>query len=92
MEFEYDPLKSIANEDKHGISFSEAESLWLDEWRLSVELAYRGEQRHLLIAHYGGTLWSAIYTLRNDAIRIISVRHSTRNEVSLYDRCKNSYI
>ena len=30
MEFEFDPAKSAANKDKHGIDFVEAQALWLD--------------------------------------------------------------
>jgi uncharacterized DUF497 family protein len=59
---------------------------------LEVELEHKGEQRYLLIAHYHGSLWSAIYTTRDEAVRIISVRRATRNEVSFYDRCKNDHF
>lgn len=91
MEFEFDQRKSEINENKHGINFIEAQDLWLDEYRMTVELKHKGEQRHLLIAHYGGGLWSAVFTLRNEVVRIISVRRSTKGEVSFYDKCKNSY-
>ena len=89
LEFEFDRSKSDANEDRHGIDFIDAQNLWDDESRLEVELDHKGEQRFLLIAHYGAGLWSAIFVKRGKRVRLISVRRATRNEASIYDRCKN---
>jgi uncharacterized DUF497 family protein len=58
---------------------------------MEVELEHKGEQRYLLIAHYGNSLWSAVYAMRGETVRIISVRRATKSEVSFYDRCKNDY-
>ena len=89
--FEFDQNKSDANEDKHGIGFVEAQELWQDEYRLVAKLEHKGEQRYLLIAHYCGSLWSAIYTMRIETVRIISVRKATNSEVSFYEKSKNDY-
>ena len=91
MQFEFDLNKSNANEGKHGISFSEAQDLWCDEYRMVAELEHKGEQRYLLIANYGGSIWSAIYIMKNENVRIISVRRATKSEVSFYDKSKNSH-
>ena len=91
MYFEYDPRKSSSNADKHGIDFEEAQELWNDEWRLTARIKRKGEARRLLIARHAGSLWTAIYVHRDEAIRIISVRRSTSEEVSYYDRCRNDY-
>ncbi|WP_172136299.1 BrnT family toxin [Adlercreutzia sp. ZJ473] len=89
MAFEYDPNKSAANKEKHGIDFEEAQGLWDDEWRMATAVQYRGERRELLIAHYAGSCWTAIYTMRGERIRIISVRRATQKEVAYYDRKRN---
>lgn len=34
MEFEYDPLKSQSNEEKHSVDFDAAKVLWSDEDRI----------------------------------------------------------
>lgn len=86
MTFEYDLYKSNANLDKHGIDFEEAQELWTDEWRLVTVVEHKGERRELLIAHYAGRCWAAIYTMREEKIRIISVRRATKKEVAYYDR------
>jgi uncharacterized protein len=58
--------------------------LWLDEGRIEIEARTIGESRKLLIAMINDEVWSAIFTLRNNAIRIISVRKSRQNEKEIY--------
>ena len=91
MQFEYDPNKSRMNSEKHGIDFEEAQELWNDEWRLTAKIKRKGEERRLLIARYSSSTWTAIYVVRDDAVRIISVRRSTKEEVRHYDRCRYDY-
>jgi uncharacterized protein len=85
MQFEWDPQKSIANKEKHGIEFDTAKRLWSDENRVEINAAHPVEDRWILIGKKGDKLWTAIYTLRGSAIRIISVRRSREKEVDLYD-------
>ena len=84
MIFEFDPGKSAANKQKHGIDFIEAQSLWFDYRRVEISAHTAGEQRKILIAQLNDDIWSAIFTLRNDAIRLISVRKSRDNEKKIY--------
>lgn len=84
MEFEYDSNKSKANKQKHGIDFEEAKILWNDVRRVEIEARTIGEPRKLLIAEKESDIWSAIFTLRNKKIRIISVRKSRKNEKEIY--------
>jgi len=84
MKFEFDPNKSASNKIKHGIDFEEAQALWLDLRRIEIEARTIGESRNLLIAMFRDEIWSAIFTLRKDAIRIISVRKSRKNEKEIY--------
>jgi len=88
VQFEWDERKSSSNLEKHGIDFEEACSLWLDPDAISLDLEHRGEKRELLIAHYAGSCWAAIYTMRGQVVRIISVRRAVKGEVSLYDKWK----
>ena len=50
MMFDWDPKKSLANREKHGIDFETAKSLWLDEKRVEIEMAFPDEGRWALIA------------------------------------------
>ncbi|MDZ4163986.1 MAG: BrnT family toxin [Smithellaceae bacterium] len=85
MSFEWDTEKSLANKDKHGIDFKAAQSLWSDDNRLEIHAAHPLEDRWILIGKKDDKLWTAIFTLRGNAIRIISVRRSREKEVDLYE-------
>ena len=84
MQFEYDSAKSATNLAKHGIDFETAQALWKDVGRAEVRSADPSEERWLLIAMLEDRFWTAVYTMRADVIRIISVRRSRENEVKDY--------
>ena len=85
MPFGWDPQKSIANKEKHCIDFETATRLWADENRVEIHASYPVEDRWILIGKNDDKLWTAIHTVRGNAIRIISVRRSREKEVELYD-------
>jgi uncharacterized protein len=84
MRLEFDASKSKANLDKHGIDFEMAQELWRDVEGLLVPSRNSREPRKLLIAQREGKLWTAIFTERGEATRIISVRRSRDNERMAY--------
>lgn len=85
MEFEFDPNKSEANRKKHGIDFYHAQALWQDPSRVEIPARTVDEPRWLIIGLIEGKYWSAVVTLRQDNIRIISVRRSRVEEVAIYE-------
>ena len=85
MEFEFDPDKSATNLKKHGIDFLEAQELWADADRLLVPARTQGEARYMLVGKMGQKHWSAIFTYRGEAVRIISVRRARKEEVDAYE-------
>ncbi|HEB99920.1 MAG TPA: BrnT family toxin [Thiotrichales bacterium] len=85
MDFEYDPEKSRHNREKHGIDFDEAQALWDDPELLEVPARTVDEPRYLVIGRIGGKHWSAVITYRDERIRLISVRRSRAEEVTLYE-------
>ena len=89
MYFEYDQAKSISNLEKHGIDFEEAQELWSDPFATAAALEHRGERRWVLIARLADGVWAAIYTMRGERVRIISVRRATAREVAVYDKARN---
>ena len=84
MEFEYDHNKSVSNLEKHGISFDEAQKIWNDSFRIDIPARTSDEKRSLVIGNIEGIIWSAIITMREDSIRIISVRKARKNERKIY--------
>jgi len=85
MQFEFDPRKSELNKLKHGINFAEAHQLWEDPNRLLIPARTSDEPRFLLIAKVFDKHWSAVFTIRGEAVRIISVRRSRAEEVEIYE-------
>ena len=87
MDFEFDPQKSEANKFKHGIDFEEAKALWNDPSAIEIELEYPDEKRCARIGKQfeGSTeLWTAIFTLRAEKVRLISVRRARAKEKQQY--------
>jgi uncharacterized DUF497 family protein len=85
MPFEFDRRKSLSNKSKHGIDFIEAQALWDDPDRLVIPARTVDEPRVMIIGYLAGTVWSGIFTIRDENIRIISVRRSRKEENELYE-------
>jgi len=85
LAFEFDPEKSQANKNKHGIDFIEAQELWNDQDRLVEPARTSNKERLMLIGRIDCLYWSAVFTRRRDRIRLISVRRSRRKEMALYE-------
>ena len=85
MEFEFDPVKSTTNLQKHGIDFAEAQALWEDSMRVEIPARTVDEPRWLVIGRIEGKHWSAVFTYRQQRVRLISVRRSRDEEVAIYE-------
>ena len=90
MEFDYDPHKSAINKIKHGIDFEDAKLVWHDADVVLLASAYSAESRFLAIGHIFNKLWTVIFALRGDQIRIISARRSRESEATYYEKNKNN--
>jgi uncharacterized protein len=88
MDFEFDPAKSAANKQKHGIDFVTAQELWQDIDRTEVPARSAAEKRKLLIARLGGKLWTAVFTERGRNVRLISVAAPETKNKELMSRQK----
>ncbi|MBA1419742.1 MAG: BrnT family toxin [Epsilonproteobacteria bacterium] len=87
MKFEYDENKSQLNKEKHGIDFVEAQNLWQNENALIVPANIIDEEvRYALISQFKNKCYTAIFTLRNEIYRIISVRRCRKNEEKKYEK------
>jgi uncharacterized DUF497 family protein len=85
MEFEYDPDKSAENKRKHGIDFDEAQALWADSALVEIPARTTDEPRWLLIGKIDQKHWSVAVTRRGENVRLISVRRSRDEEVTIYE-------
>jgi len=89
MEFEWDENKSHSNKMKHDIDFDTAKYLWNDNNRIEIEAPYPLENRSILIGKINKKFWTAVFTKRGNAIRLISVRRARKQEVNLYGEKEN---
>ncbi len=85
MKFEFDPEKSVINQEKHGINFHQAQILWDDPDYIEILLKTSDEARFLVIGQIERKIWSGIITYRGESIRIISVRRSRKEEIAQYE-------
>ena len=88
MKFEWDTAKAEANVRKHGVSFDEAGSAFLDKFALSGPDPDHsmGELRYITFGMSSlGRLLVVFHTHRPGVIRIISARRVTRTERKLYE-------
>lgn len=74
----------MLNLKKHGIDFEKAQELWSDPDRVVLPVKNITEPRFLLIGKINDKHGSAIFTIRNQKIRIISVRRARKNEQQYY--------
>ncbi|MFO1163553.1 MAG: BrnT family toxin [Reyranellaceae bacterium] len=88
MKFDWDARKADANLRKHGVSFDEAASMFLDPMAVSGPDPDHSMDEHRYIS-FGfsslGRLLAVAHTHRPGAIRIISARRVTRGERKLYE-------
>ena len=82
---EWDDNKNSINIKKHGISFETAALVFADEERIEYydKMHSLDEDRYVVIGCVQGIL-HVVYTMRNEAARIISARMATSIERKIY--------
>jgi uncharacterized protein len=89
MDFEWDESKAAVNLKKHGVSFKEAETVFVNPLAVVFddEAHSEGEKREIIIGHsQNSRLLLISFTERPNAIRIISARLATRREREDYEQ------
>ncbi len=89
LRFEWNPSKDLENKRKHGISFEEAQAVFLDENALMIHDPDHSEDedRFVLLGLSAKIRILAVchcYRKNDEVIRIISARKATRNEEKHY--------
>lgn len=87
MRFDWDARKAQANLRKHRIDFADAATMFQDDCAITVADEDPEEDRYISIGMDAlGRVLVAVYTLRDESIRIISARRATRRERTEYER------
>ena len=90
IEFTWDPRKGLANQKKHGISFAEAKTVFLDDNHLVYYDPDHSddEDRYIILGmSISLRLIVVVHCYRNneEEIRIISARKATKEESAYYE-------
>lgn len=86
--FEWDSNKAFSNQEKHGVSFDEASTVFKDPLSITIEdpLHSVKEERFILIGtSHKNRILVVIHAERGDNIRIISTRQATKKERKYYE-------
>jgi uncharacterized DUF497 family protein len=89
--FRWDPRKDAHNQEKHGVSFEEAKSVFLDEIaRLIQDPDHSGDEERFILLGLSAALRMLVachcYRDAESIIRIISARKATKSEAKNYPR------
>lgn len=89
--FDFDPEKARVNERKHGVSFEEAATAFMDPGALETFDARHSvdEDRYVLLGLSGeGRILVVVFTQRHrrkgQVLRLISARRASRTEIAQY--------
>jgi uncharacterized DUF497 family protein len=83
----WDPGKARVNLKKHGVRFSDAETVLFDPNALTREdMESEGEQRFITVGMDSlGRILIVVYAYRGEDIRLISARSATKSERMQYE-------
>ena len=84
MRFEWDERKRLSNLEKHGLDFLDV-SVVFEAAHVEAPSTFRGEeQRFLTTGTFEGRYVTVVYTIRSEAIRVISFRRARHEERQKY--------
>ena len=87
MNIEFDNAKNEKNIRERGIIFELAVDFDLETAKIWADIRKDyGEERFIALGTIGGRMFSMVFTVRGDVLRIISLRKANKREVSSYDK------
>ena len=86
MNYQWDPHKAQSNFEKHGVRFSDAISVFMDDFAITIEDDFSDEERFVTIGSDAfGRVLIVVYSFRKDATRLISARPASSHERRQYE-------
>jgi uncharacterized DUF497 family protein len=84
--FEWDEEKATSNFAKHKISFEASIAAFVDPDALHLDATRQGdgENREKLVGMIEGRLFTVVFTLRDEVVRMISARRANKREEKSY--------
>ncbi len=88
MQYEWDPKKAESNHKKHGVSFVEATTVFLDPLAMTFDDPDHSTDEYRYITVGASTAGRVLFVSigeRGETVRIISARCATRREIHGYE-------
>ena len=86
MKLEWNERKALANRRKHGVDFADAATALYDPLALTIRDDATTEERFVTLGMDAlGRMLVVVYTVRGDALRLISARGATPSERRQYE-------
>ena len=86
MQYEWDENKRTWTLQKHGVDFTDAEKFQWDSAKVTIDNRHAyNEERYVAIGFIEERLHIMAFTVRNNSIRIISLRKANKREVNNYE-------
>jgi uncharacterized DUF497 family protein len=89
-DFEWDADKAVANAVKHGVTFEEAVTVFLDIDYLLVPDAVSADRFAAIGMSSRARVLFVVHCERGERLRVISARRATRRERETYERRRES--
>ena len=86
--FEWDDAKDLANQEKHGLSFAEAQYAFADPKRVIArdrQHSSKKEERYFCFGRLGNGVATVRFTLQNNVIRIFGAGYWRKGK-QIYER------
>ena len=86
MEIEFDPAKTKLNIARHGVDIALAESFEIETALIEIDDRHDyGEIRYIAIGYLTERLHVMVFTIRDQTMRVISLRKANRKERERYE-------
>lgn len=87
MKIDFDFAKNEKNIRERGINFEQAADFDLTTAKIWPDTRKDyGEARYIALGYISGRLYSLVFTLRDDVLRVISLRKANQREVRNYEQ------
>jgi uncharacterized DUF497 family protein len=89
MRYQWDERKRLSNLEKHGLDFFDVGTVF-ESPHVEVPSSHGIEKRFLVIGTFEERFVTVVYTMRDDAIRVISFRRARHEERDTYQKLYGS--
>ena len=89
MRYEWDERKRLSNLEKHSLDFFDVVDVF-ESTHVVAPSSHSTEERFIAIGTFEGRFVTVIYTMRGEAIRVISFRRARHEERDTYQKLLGS--